>query len=343
MRAPPSPRPGLSAASAGSRRSIPTSTCCSTPLRGRIRWNRAPLTRSFAGAPAIFPASPRRSSSRRMCFRSARRPGSRPPHAAASRVESGISVVADLVRLAQGGQGPRCRGPARRLVQQHGDGDPRRGARAGGGAELVCDRGRRTRRRPPCRALLHQRPDALRLLLPLPPGRSGKAAHQGLARVSGRGSRPVGGRAQLNRVEEAAPRAAQFWSRSRLFNSLSVKNCPFDTLQLLRRFANLFIAILRDFKGLQRLFHRTPLSSPGPGEWFSATDRKPAEPRGNRTEGGTCFRETRYFKWFSRLFQIRPSRASPQTVSELGKGSRAKPVRVASQQLSAQCRFRSLP
>ena len=39
IRAPPSPRPGSSAGSASSRRSIPKSTCCSTPTRSRMRWN----------------------------------------------------------------------------------------------------------------------------------------------------------------------------------------------------------------------------------------------------------------------------------------------------------------
>ena len=70
---------------------------------------------------------------------------------------SGLSVVAGLVRLAEGRGREDGRGAPRRLVQQHGDGDARGGAGAGGGAELARHRRRRTCRRPARRALLESR------------------------------------------------------------------------------------------------------------------------------------------------------------------------------------------
>ena len=95
-----------------------------------------------------------------------------------------LRVLADLVRLAEGGGGERRRIASRRLVKQHGDGDARRRARARGGAEFLRHRCRRTRRRPTRRSVFDQRENAFRLLFLVPPGRGDYAANQGVARVS---------------------------------------------------------------------------------------------------------------------------------------------------------------
>ena len=135
--------------------------------------------------------------------------GSRPPHPPAPRLEPRARFLADLVRLAQGGRRAECRGHARRLLQQHGDDAARRRPGAGGGAHLVRDRRRRSRRRAPHRAVHDQRRDAVRLLFPLPAGRSRLAAHQGLARIPDAGGGAVGGGAGVRprkRTKALAPR-----------------------------------------------------------------------------------------------------------------------------------------
>ena len=62
---------------------------------------------------------------------------STPPYPAASRLESGARLMANMVRLAQGGGRAQRRGHARRLLQQHGDDAARRRSGARGGADLV--------------------------------------------------------------------------------------------------------------------------------------------------------------------------------------------------------------
>ena len=150
---------------------------------------------------------------------------SRPPYPAASRMEPGLSVLAGLVGLAQGRRRKGRRGAARRLVQQHGDGDSGRRARAGGGAELLRHRRRRTCRRPPRRALLDQRPNAFRLLFPLPAGGGADAEDQGLARVPGRGGGAVGGGAGMKRGRRRKRGRANFCARP--ISRLGAKTCNF--------------------------------------------------------------------------------------------------------------------
>ena len=73
--------------------------------------------------------------------------------------------------------------------------------------------------------VLDQRQNAVRLLLPLPPGRSGNAAHKGLPGVFGRGGGAIGRRSRDERwtlgasarLGPALSEAAQFILRSRFF------------------------------------------------------------------------------------------------------------------------------
>ena len=107
-----------------------------------------------------------------------------PAYALASRIEPLLRVLADLVRLAEGGRGEGRRIAAWRLVQQHGDGDARRRAGARGGPDFLRHRCRRTRRGPARGSVFDQRENAFRLLFLVPPGGGGNPANQGVARVS---------------------------------------------------------------------------------------------------------------------------------------------------------------